>query len=55
MEDLLILQCIGKALSPAAMISVSAHNEISHLNSILMLVNCVGERLKLEVALRYWS
>ena len=28
---------------------------ILHLNRILMLCDCVGERLALEVALRYWS
>ena len=28
---------------------------ISHLDSILMLCYCIGERLTLEIALRYWS
>lgn len=37
------------------MIPVGAQGEILHLNSILILSDCVGKRLKLEVALRYWS
>ena len=37
------------------MISARAQDEISHLNSILMLGDYVGERLALEVALKYCS
>ena len=44
-----------KSLSPTAVILVRDPIDVSHLNSILMLVNWVGERLTLEVVLRYWS
>ena len=51
MGDLLIMQRIGEALSPTAVIPVRAQDEISHLNSILMLGDCVGGRLHLGVGL----
>ena len=54
-KNLLILWRIGEALSPTAVISAQAQDEISHLNSILMLDNSFGKRLTLEVALKYWS
>ena len=41
-----------KPISPTEMIPVTAQNEISHLNSTLMLVDCVGRTL--DVVLRYW-
>ena len=44
-----------KPLFPIAVILGCNLIHISHLNSILMLCDCVGERLTLEVALRYWS
>ena len=44
-----------KPLFSTAVILVCNPIHISHLNSILMLCDCVGERLTLEVALRYWS
>ena len=37
------------------MILVCDPIHISHLKSTLTLCDCVGERLTLEVALRYWS
>ena len=40
-----------KPLFPTAVILVCDPIHISHLNSILMLCDCVGERLTLEVAL----
>ena len=40
---------------PTAVILVCEAIHISHLNTILMLCDCVGERLTLEVALRYWK
>ena len=44
-----------KPLFPTAVILVCDPIHISHLKSILMLCHCAGERLTLEVALRYWS
>ena len=44
-----------KPLFPTAVILVCDLIHISHLNSILMLCDCAGERMALEVALRYWS
>ena len=44
-----------KPLFPITVILGCNLIHISHLNSILMLCDCVGERLTLEVALRYWS
>ena len=62
LEDLLILYRIGKAPYSHYMILVCDSIDISHLNNILTLGNCIGERLKnetkvetLEVVLRYWS
>ena len=40
-------------LSPTAVILVHNSIGISHLNNTLTLDDCVGERLKLEVILRY--
>ena len=37
------------------MISVRAKGDISNSNNNLMLGDCIGERLTLEFALRYWS
>ena len=42
-----------KPLSPTAVILVRDPIDKSHLNSILMLSECVGERLTLDVVLRY--
>ena len=38
-----------------AVILVCRPIHISHLNNTVMLCDCIGERLALEVALRYWS
>ena len=43
-----------KPLSPTTVILVSNPIDISHLNSILMLGDCVGEKLTLQVELRCW-
>ena len=40
---------------PTAVILVFDLTHVSHLNTILMLCDCIGERLTLDVALRYWS
>ena len=55
LEDLLILQRISEVPISHRMILVYEPIQISHLNSILMLWDCAGERLTLEVALRYCS
>ena len=44
-----------KPLFPTAVILVCDPIHVSHLNSILMLCECFGERMTLEVALKYWS
>ena len=46
---------INEALIPTTVILVWAQDELLHLNSTLILGDCVGERLALEVAFRYWS
>ena len=42
-------------LSPTAVILVHDLTDILHLNSILVLVDYVGERLTLEIVFRYLS
>ena len=49
------LGVLVKPLSPTAVILVCNLIDISHLNSILMLSDCVDERLTLDVVLRYWQ
>ena len=44
-----------KPLFITAVILVYDPIHISHLNSILILCDCAGERMTLEVALKYWS
>ena len=55
LEDLLILQRISEAPIFHRSDPICNLIHILHLNSTLMLCDCVGERLSLEVALRYWS
>lgn len=58
--DILILKCMVEAsvlklLFPSAETRVQALREKSRLNSVLLLRDCVGERLRFEVAFRYES
>ena len=50
--EILILQRLGRALSPTADYPVRILEEESCLSSILMLGDCVDEKLTLEVAFR---
>ena len=55
LEDLLILQRISEAPIFHRSDPICNLIHILHLNSTLMLSDCVGERLSLEVTFRYWS
>ena len=55
LRQTLILKCMSKAPSPIAENWIRVLGEESLLNSILMLRDCVSERLTLEVVLRYGS
>ena len=41
-------------MKPSSPTAVTLVRDISYLNSILILGDCVDERLTLEVVLRYW-
>ena len=46
---------IGEVLFRTVVIPVQVQDKISHLDSILLFDDCVGERLTLKVTLRYFS